>query len=363
VEWHWDGVNGNNALWVGSGRAGLRVFPKGADDEWAAGVPYDSKVAPPTPEVWSNNGTGGIRIQGNASRARSKGSSASSVTSASIFTGERDVAAGASLVFRFSLMITPTRPLNLTKHWSERHFQGAGPTNYTAIAEGGATILVEHQGNVINPWINYPYLTNRLMKNTAAATHALGLKFKIYNTMRELSYKAREIWAMRSLNETFVTNPNPTQGVNGVGAPWLQEHLEGDYSVAWSTNKMTQPIDQSSDLWWGPQDDHAIQVKALSRWNNYYVQGNQQLQTDTNFDGIYLDEIAYDRVTMLRTKAVLGAERLIDHHCNSGAFCNSCAANYMEVRLSSPRIACRSFTSPAFLFLSFVLSLFICLFI
>lgn len=108
-----------------------------------------------------------------------------------MFTGDRDVPAG-ELVFRFSLLITPTRPLNLTKHWGERHYQASGPVNFTAIAAGGATIVNLHQGNVLNPWINYPYLTNTLMAQASKACHAAGMKFKIYNTMRELSYKARE---------------------------------------------------------------------------------------------------------------------------------------------------------------------------
>ena len=125
----------------------------------------------------------------------------------------------------------------------------------------------------------------------------------------------------------YVSGPSPQ--ADGTGSPWLQEHLGGDYQVAWS-NVMTQPIDQGTDLWWSQQEDHAIKVNAMTRWNNYYVQGNQQMQKDFDFDGIYLDEIAYDRVTMLRTKAVLG-DGLIDHHCNIGAFCSSCAANYMEL--------------------------------
>jgi len=314
TEWKWDGVNGNNALWLGSAQAGLRVFPKGESDEWQAAVPFDSKSTPPTPEEWSNSGTGGILV-----------SRGGSVT---VYTGKRNVPAGESLVFRFSLLITPTRPLNLTKHFRERHYQSAGPVNYTTIAAGGATIVNVHQGNVLNPWINYPYATNTLMAQASKACHAAGMRFKIYNTMRELSYKAKEMWAMRSLNETYVNGPEPQ--ADGVGSPWLQEHLQGDYQVAWS-NAMEQPIDQGSDMWWSQQEDHAVKVKALSRWNNYYVQGNLQMQKDFNFDGVYLDEIAYDRITMLRTKAVLGEKGLIDHHCDIGAFCTSCAANYMEL--------------------------------
>lgn len=72
-------------------------------------------------------------------------------------------------------------------------------------------------------------------------------------------------------------------------------------------------------------------MKALSRWNNYYVEGLRQLIADTGFDGIYLDEIAYDRVTMLRSKKVLGQGRLIDHHSDRGGFTPSPAANYLEL--------------------------------
>jgi hypothetical protein len=43
-----------------------------------------------------------------------------------------------------------------------------------------------------------------------------------------------------------------------------------------------------------------------------------QMQRDFNYDGVYLDEIAYDRVTIMRTKAVLGDTKLIDHHCDIG---------------------------------------------
>lgn len=49
------------------------------------------------------------------------------------------------------------------------------------------------------------------------------------------------------------------------------------------------------------------------------------------YDGIYLDEIAYDRITLQRTKKALGASRLIDHHSDQGGFTPSPAANYLEL--------------------------------
>lgn len=104
--------------------------------------------------------------------------------------------------------------------------------------------------------------------------------------MRELSNRCDELWAMRAFKETYVPGPDPQMDA----ADWLVEHLGGDFQKAWS-NPMLTPYDQPADLWWSREQDAAIKVKALSRWNNYYVQGTMQMQRDFNFDGIYLDEI------------------------------------------------------------------------
>jgi hypothetical protein len=44
--------------------------------------------------------------------------------------------------------------------------------------------------------INYPYLTNPAFKAAADSCHSLGLKFSVYNTMRELSDRCVEYYAM-----------------------------------------------------------------------------------------------------------------------------------------------------------------------
>eukprot|EP01060_Flectonema_neradi_P039927 TRINITY_DN8959_c0_g1_i1.p2 TRINITY_DN8959_c0_g1~~TRINITY_DN8959_c0_g1_i1.p2 ORF type:complete len:421 (+),score=46.56 TRINITY_DN8959_c0_g1_i1:1874-3136(+) len=224
-------------------------------------------------------------------------------------------------------MLTPTRPLNLTKHFQNRYAQLNGPGNYSDIAKSGATVVNIHQGNQINPWINYPYLTNSLMNETASEVHSHGMKFKVYNTMRELSNHATEIFAMRSFNETFVySGDKPVKS----GSSWLQEHLGNEYEVAWASPLHTpNPIDGYLP---NPiEQDAAVKVKALSRWNNYYVRGLYQITRDYSCDGIYLDEIAYDRVTMMRAKKALGPNSLIDHHSDCGAFTPSPAMNYMEL--------------------------------
>ena len=108
-----------------------------------------------------------------------------------------------------------------------------------------------------------------------------------------------------------------------------------------------------------------MRVVALSRWNNYYVEGVQQMMRDFSLDGcvssssqinipahghtfavlflrtlrnlftqfcrLYLDEIAYDRITMMRARKLLDQRSgVIDHHSDSGAFCVSPAMIYNE---------------------------------
>lgn len=50
-----------------------------------------------------------------------------------------------------------------------------------------------------------------------------------------------------------------------------------------------------------------------------------------SLSSLYLDEIAYDRVTMMRARKLLDQRNgVIDHHSDSGAFCVSPAMIYNE---------------------------------
>ncbi len=55
----------------------------------------------------------------------------------------------------------------------------------------------------------------------------------------------------------------------------------------------------------------------MSRWHNYYVEGMSWLVKNVGIDGIYLDDVAFDRTTMKRIRRVLQSERgpgIIDLH-------------------------------------------------
>eukprot|EP01052_Picozoa_sp_SAG31_P045809 SAG31_NODE_8519_length_1437_cov_1.297459_2_plen_84_part_00 len=56
---------------------------------------------------------------------------------------------------------------------------------------------------------------------------------------------------------------------------------------------------------------------------------------------MHTDEIAYDRVTMLRARKVLGDSGMIDHHSDCGGFTKSPAINYMELYPFINRLWCK----------------------
>ena len=154
------------------------------------------------------------------------------------------------------------------------------------------------------------------MKAYIDEAHRKGLKVKIYNTVRELSNSAYETFPMRSLGHEIYS------GGKGGGYSWLQEHLGGDYIAAWYVPEVK---------------DAAIINSGMSRWHNYYVEGMNWLVQNVGIDGIYLDDVAFDRTTMKRIKRVLtqdGHPGIIDLHSanqydKSDGFNNS-ANLYME---------------------------------
>jgi hypothetical protein len=75
----------------------------------------------------------------------------------------------------------------------------------------------------------------------------------------------------------------------------------------------------------------------MSRWHNYYVEGMNWLVQKVGIDGIYLDDVAFDRITMKRIKRVLTQHDhpgIIDLHSanqyNKSDGFNNSANLYME---------------------------------
>ncbi|HEV3325646.1 MAG TPA: glycoside hydrolase domain-containing protein, partial [Puia sp.] len=303
-DWQWQVATKNqDGAWIGAVNAGLQFSLR--DEKYSRPLNTNFYLQKPLvlPSSWGNGDKGGIRITGGDG----------SVTVQN-FSGSRTMKKGDTLFYNVSFLITPFHPINTDFQWATRFYHRYNAID--SIKDAGATIVNIHHATPINPWINYPFIEYKKMKAYIDEAHAKGLKVKIYNTVRELSDHAYELFPMRSLGHE-IYSPG-----KGGGFSWLQEHVKDDYIPAWFVPELK---------------DAALINSGMSRWHNYYVEGMNWLVQNVGIDGIYLDDVAFDRVTMKRIKRVLtldGHPGIIDLHSanqyNKNDGFNNSANLYME---------------------------------
>jgi hypothetical protein len=302
--WKWDVVHKNqDGAWIGTVNAGLQYSLR--DQYYVRPLNTNFYLQKPliAPSSWANGDKGGIDI-GIKGRSMLVNN----------YSGRRRMRKGDTLYYNFNLLVTPFHVLNTDFQWATRFYHRY---NYLdSIKATGATVINIHHATPINPWINYPFIEWRRMKAYVDSAHQLGLKVKIYNTVRELSDHAYELFALRSLGSEIYTPGS------GGGFSWLQEHVVDNYIPAWFVPEIK---------------DAAMINSGMSRWHNYYVEGMNWLVQNVGIDGIYLDDVAFDRITMKRIKRVLTADGhpgIIDLHSanqyNPRDGYNNSANLYME---------------------------------
>ncbi len=270
--WTWDVAKKNqDAAWLGDVNAGVQFTLK--DEHYVRPLNTNFYLSKPliAPRSWANNGRGACDIVTQGDRVM-----------ASCSSGQHVIEAGDSLRFDFRLMITPFKPLDTKGQWATRFFHAFVPVD--SIVKRGANTVNVHHANRVNPWINYPFIETAGMRAYIDSTHARGLKTKIYYTVRELTNHAPEIFALRSLGDEVLSH-----GPGG-GYSWLQEHLGDDYIAAWHVPAIK---------------DAAIVNSGVSRWHNFYIEGLDWLVKHEKIDGLYLDDVAFDRITMKRVRKTL----------------------------------------------------------
>ena len=302
LKWKWNENLCNNSFWTGDVQAGLHCRLKHVEEDW----PLMNLKQTGTYRDWSNDGKGGCDMKEE-----------NGVVCFRVYCGPRTVKDGERLHFNFGLLITPLKP-HSQDHWQWRYVQRR--SDYLPVEEEkkcGAKIINIHQGNALNPNINYPFLTVDKLNSYVAQGNKHGMKTKLYYTLRELSTHIVELWMLRSLqNEVFTTgagfaDPNALAKQemyrNHTGDSWICEHLIDDYRAAWHG-----PL-PDGDI------DAAIETAGLSRLHNYYVESLRWLLENVGIGGIYLDGIGYDREVMKRVYKVGKAkpDTLFDFHGGS----------------------------------------------
>ncbi|MCC6443246.1 MAG: hypothetical protein IT210_07295 [Armatimonadetes bacterium] len=299
--WKWGGKIYYDSFWIGDAQAGLQCELRGASYSgplvnlyWKIG-----QLAPPP--AWHNDGKGGCTVTEEGDRVVARA-----------YSGERTLKAGETIRFEFAFLVTPVKPLDTASHFDNRYYHSYEPVD--KIKATGANVINIHHATRINPFINYPFIAVKEMSDYVREAHERDMKVKIYYTVRELTVRVAELWALRSLG-TEVLAPGPAGGY-----PPLQEHLAENYTQAWY-----QPL-ESGEI------DIAVVTSGISRWYNYYLEGLAWLLKNVQIDGLYNDDVTYDRQIMKRVRKIMNRIRpgcMIDLHSNT-AFSHGPANQYME---------------------------------
>jgi hypothetical protein len=270
--WKWDVQKNQDGAWIGDVNAGLQFSLR--DNRYVRPLNTNFYHSQPLvmPGSWDNHGNGGCRLEAVAGGKYE----------AHCYSGPRTMAAGETQYYNFRLMVTPFHTIDPETQWKDRYFHAYRPPS--EVAATGADVINIHHATAINPFINYPFLRPDEMKSYIDEAHKLNMKVKIYYTVRELTNHAPELFALDSLNSEVLA-----KGPEG-GAAWLQEHVPGSYLAGWHVPTL---------------DDSALVTTGMSRWLNFYVEGMRWLVENEHIDGLYLDDIAFDRITMERIRKAL----------------------------------------------------------
>ncbi len=291
LDWTWNVAQRNQeSLWLGDASIGAQIAFRDDNYERPLNTNFYHEKPLNEPLSWGNRGSAAAGI----TLREATGEGGAGVVRLEAFSGPRTLAGGESLNHGFRLLLTPFKPIDPARQLRNRYFHDQGTVS--DIAATGASVVNIHHATALAPFINDPLLHADTLAAYTAEAHREGLKVKVYDTVRELTAHSPDLLPMASLNgEIFSNGP-------GKGHIWPQEHVGADYVSAWYAPNV---------------DDISIVTAGESRLQNWYIRGLDELMRRTGLDGIYLDDIAYDRQAMKRVRKVLEkrcAEPEIDIH-------------------------------------------------
>lgn len=326
--WKWDVTKNQDMLWVGSVNGGLRVKFK-AENYVRPLINVYYKFGPlKLPSSWGNEGKGGVDLTDR-----------NAMVLLNAFSGERELKSGDVLNYNFELLITPFRIIDRHVKFGDRYYHGGGTNTSVKVDSAkkyGANILNIHHAEDIYPFINYPYLDANIkeLRQLADQVHSQNIRLKVYYTTREFTKNLPEFWALNSLNGEIVY-PGPGNSCKTVINPdgpkeWYIKNLRENYIPAWYNEIKEGKFKGETDL--------SVISTPDSRLNNFYVAGLDWMVQNIGIDGVYIDDSALDRYTLMRARKIIDRYRpegRMDlhswNHFNEWAGFASCLNLYMDL--------------------------------
>lgn len=289
LDWKWNPLRNQDTLWMGDVNAGMMVRLRDRRYQKPYMLIYYHYHPLVMPEGWDNGGNGGVRVREQADRV-----------SLEAYSGPRSLRRGESVTFDFDLAITPVKPIDTAEHWHDRYYHDV-PTSLKEVSAGGANIINIHHAKALNPYINYPFFETEALADYVQTCHDNGLRVKLYDTVKEISIHTPEFWAFQSLGDEIIPGSWETgssfQGSVPYADDWLRRHVVENYLTAW--RQRINDGDYREEL------EASVVAAPMSRYNNYFLEGLDWLLKHTGMDGLYFDDVAFDRSVMKRVRKLL----------------------------------------------------------
>lgn len=302
LSFKWDNDKQQDSIFIGSVNCGMRVKYKAEDYiRPLINIFYKNLPLKAPASTWDNNGSGGIKVNAQ-----------NEYTEISAYTGKFRFKAGEARRFVFELSITPFKPIDYKKAFSVRYSHSNKlEDEYKEIdraEKNGLNYVTFHQGNMIMPFINYPFYEVDRLKNAVQYAKKKGIGIKLYYTEREHSNHMAETFVYKALGDEIILRK---QGVSHSWQKekpqWLIDNFGEDIIPGWFVKYKKGKYKNDHDI--------SFIVKPDTRLDNYYVEGLNWLVDNIGIKGIYIDDTALDRTTLERAKKVLEkTDGLIDMH-------------------------------------------------
>jgi len=327
--WKWDPAKNQDMVWLGAVNGGMRIKWKSFNYRRPLINIYYAFGPLRMPPSWWNEGKGGVNISTDKTSVL-----------LSSYSGARTMKQGEILDYDFELLLTPFRIIDKSVQFGDRYYHGGGTNTSVKIDNAraaGANLINIHHAEDLYPFINYPYLDENVqdLKQLVDRAHQAGMRMKFYYTTRELTKNLPEFNAFYSLNGEIIF-PGPGESAKTLINPngpneWLKTNLKGGkYIPAWYNLVNEGRFRGETDL--------SVITTPDSRLNNFYVAGLDWMVRNIGIDGVYIDDSALDRFTLMRARKIIDRNRpdgRIDlhswNHFNEWAGYANCLNLYMDL--------------------------------
>ncbi len=302
LNFKWDIDKQQDCIFIGTVNCGMRVKFKAENYRRPLINIFYKNLPLVKPETtWDNYSKGGIYVR-----------KFEDFVKLSAETGRFEFKENETRSFDFEIHVTPLKPFDYKKAFKVRYSHSNRLKNeYKEIdeaAKNGLNYVIFHQGNMIMPYINYPFYETDRLKKAVEYAKSKNIGIKLYYTEREHSNHMAETFVYKALGDEIVLRKKGVSHSWQKEKPqWLVDNFGEDIIPGWFVKYKHGKYKNEHDI--------SFIVRPDTRLDNYYIEGLNWLIENIGISGIYIDDTSLDRTTLERAKKLLDKkDGLIDMH-------------------------------------------------